>query len=427
MKASSLVLGLGGLFGFYRLTELFELHILVKYLLKFAAIPLYLYFALSFLSSDLLIITLLTFYFSIIFNKDFGKTIWQGIWCGVLAGILVMTKEYFLYYFTAHFLLLSFLHGWKRLKITRVTLAGLVVFLLISVSWGLVLQSKYGYFMFGSRGSFNTHFFNPRTPDYPMLVDGLIPSPNQYGVSTWDDPTLISLPSWSPFESEAYFQYQLNMIQTNIKKLFDYYLSFSFLSIFIMVISVFLWLKKKEKIILYTIITILTYPLGYVAISIEPRYLWPNYVLLILLGGYVTSYFIHHFPLRKEIKILLAVLILLTFFKTPISYFKNYRNVDHQFYDQSVVLEKHGIHHTTIASNTNWHQTLYTAVYNHNQYAGAVKPSQDYPQVIEELMRNHVKYYLIWNDDPLLFQFQKSYTEIYDPEISNLHIFPISY
>ncbi len=421
MKVSSLFLGLIGLFSFYRLMDLYSLNPLIKLITKFLAIPLYLYFAFSQLSSDLLIVTLLTFYFSIIFNKDFGRTIKQGIFSGVLAGLLVMTKEYFLYYFVAHFLCISFLHGWKKLKIIRVTLAGLAVFLIISISWGLVLHSKYGYFMFGSRGSFNTHFFNPRVQEYPMMTDGLLPTPNQYGYSIWDDPTLLKLPSWSPFESEAYFQYQSNMMTINIYKLFQYYQEYSLLSLLVLLAAAIKWFKTRQSVLLFTLITILTYPLGYLLISIESRYIWPNYILFIFLTANLISHF------KKPGIVILGVIVLLTFFKLPVSYLKNYKNVDHTYYDHSVILKNHGIQNTTIASNTNWHETLFTNLYNNNKYHGMTKPRQSYDQTIEELKRNNIDYYFVWGEDPFLTKFQKDYTEIKDPELPQLHIFPVSY
>lgn len=109
-------------------------------------------------------------------------------------------------------------------------------------------------------------------------------------------------------------------------------------------------------------------------------------------------------------------------------FLKNYQNIDHTFFDQSKILKsKFDVSNSKIASNGNFHQTLYISFYNNNKYYGIVKPESEYQQKIGELKKLGIDYYFSWNDDPNLENFRRDFREIKEAnkEITNLKIFDL--
>lgn len=431
IKLSNLFIGAFGLLGFYLLSGKFIQVPFFRWTVTAATIPVILYFAYFVLSGDLLIVTLLLHYLNLVFDLSFPGDRRRVLLAGLLGGLLVLAKEYFLYFLPLHLGIIAFLtirqSQAKRAgrKYLRAFLPGAAVMLVISLTWAGLLTDKYQTFMFGSKGAVNFKIFGPETASLPMFTQGLITPPNPFGVSSWDDPTLLEMKPWHPFASESDILYLLSLIPNNSARLFQAYHSFSLVLIPLLFISsVYLagnWRKilKSERIFLFTFLTVIAYPVGYMIIYTENRYLWPNYLLVILLAGFLISK-IRHFGF------LILLVILLTFIKTPVSYLKNYQNVDHTFYDQSKALRSETeITGRNIASNGNWHQTLYFCIYLNCRYFGAVNGREDYGQNIAELTSNKIDYYLSWNDDSKIDSFRKDFKEIKVAEISNLRIFKL--
>lgn len=434
-KISTFPVAIFGLIGFYYLLCRFFLTKLVKIILLIISILLFIYFSFYSVSSDLLIVTLLIWYLVIIFTPNFYKRTWWGIFCGILTGLLVITKEYFLYFFILHFfvvfIILIFKERQKRIRRQVLTFFGIAIalFLLIASIWSVVLFTKYHAFMFGSRGTVNLKLFSPKLSEYPFFTDGLIKPPNKFGYGAWDEPTLLNMQSWSPLESTEYFLFEVNTTLKNIQNLWNIYNSFSILStpIFLTgIIFLIIRLKKdpdrETRNLLIILTTILLFPLGYITLSVEPRYFWIENILLLLLAGYLLS------KIRlgqKPILIILILIVLLSFAKAPRDYLWHYRNIDHTFYDQSKILKEYGISDKNIASNTNWHQNLYISMYNNNKYYGLVKRSEDYNGHVSELRSNNIDYYLSWDEDPYIDDFRKNFKEINISGISNLRVFDL--
>ncbi len=435
-KITSLLIGAVGLIGFVKLTNKFSLRTEVRIGVLIVAIFMFLYFAFFTISSDLLILTLLIYYLNIVFSKDFGHKLRDGAWCGILAGLLSITKEYFIYFFLLHFSLITgitYFYSAKeiRKKLIKSFLVGILILIVISASWGAILTYKYHSFMFGSRGSFNFKLYSPRFPDYPMFTQGLIKPPDPYGYSAWDEPTLLRFPNEGSVETKTYLEFIKNTINKNLGVLVETYVSYSILVIPVIIITLLYLIyfrnqiKTRDRVLFYSLLTFLIFPLGYIGLNIEARYLWVNNILALLMGGYLLTYLSSRIP-SLILRFLFLLLFIFLFFKPPFNFLTHNKYLDHTFYDQSKVLKKIGVVNKNIVSNTNWHQTLYLSVYNQDKYYGLFKPGEKYEDKTQELKSNNIDYYFSWDDDSDLDKFNKDFQKIDQTEISNLRVFKLT-
>ena len=70
-------------------------------------------------------------------------------------------------------------------------------------------------------------------------------------------------------------------------------------------------IKKNE--ILYPLITLIISASGYIAITVEARYLWIMYILLIFMGGYLINLLFkwNYFPKKRFSKSIKTIVLIL--------------------------------------------------------------------------------------------------------------------
>lgn len=435
-KLLNLIISLIGLLSFAWLTNRVIQNSNIKILLKIIAVPIFLYFAFFILSTDLFKLTLFILYLNLIsFLNSFNKR--KIFLLGILMGLMALSKEYFLYYLIAHLMLITSIEFLiqKNKKILFSGLISLFILLFLISSWGIFLQWKYGKFMFGSRGIVNNGLTHPDFQEYPFMYKELFTPPNPYGYSAWDEPTLLELNYWNPLGTQKEQIHQFKILQYNVQLLNKFHVNFSILFypvIFISLLcSILRWKTTlhNNRIFLYLIITALTFPLGYLAFSIESRYIWINYICGLLLAGILLSKFSSILKkqnhIGKALFFILAFLVLFSFAIESLKFLKNYRNIDHTYYDQAKILKRYNIQNANIAANDNWHPTLYISVYTNNKFYGLPKRDAVYSEVVKELKSNDIQYFLVWNGYRFKENFEKDFKKIQIQEISELNVYKI--
>lgn len=394
----------------------------IKNYLKFVFIPIILYFVYSEISPDLLVVLILTCYLNILLSDAFYKNKTYGIGIGLMGGLLYLAKSYGFYFFIVHFLFFSVVFyimafsERERRNVLSVTLLGLIIFLLVSALWVYVISGKYNHFTLGSTSRFTYELRGPESMGYPMIYQGLLAPPDRVAISAWDDPSYLKMLSWSPFSSSANFIYSLKLIFWNMISAFRTFNLFSYLLIPIAggvlalllinasTINNFLSFIKDEKIIVWSFITTIIYTAGYILVAVVPRYLWIDYVLLVLVGGYFLNFLFQKLRLeplfQNIILIFFAVLIILT----PIKVLRaNINNSGEDLYGLGRILASDGIG-GKIASNpnrsyVNWQKTSILSYYLKAQYFGQPRVGASKREIIEELDKYDIDYYFVWSED----------------------------
>jgi hypothetical protein len=406
IKYLNIFLGCLSIFGFFLLTDRFDLPETYRKIYPFFLIPTNLYFSLYFSTPDLLILVIAQFYLYLIYRHFYYRKISILILLGFLGSVGFLAKSYFLIFFLFHFLLLNLLN-WIRIRsrvdknlLVKRILISLSVFMVLSGIWVFLISRKYHQLTFSTAGNYNYRLVGPTIPDFPLYYLGFQPPADNSALSVWEDPPISTLPAWSPFSSPANFAHQVQIIKNNSAEIIKILNSWSVYSLALVTVLFFILLKRLphisgNEILFYSFITIILWLGGYALITVEERYLWPAEILLFLSG---LKLFSEYFSNEKKwyFKWVPIIIFLLSFIKSPFQLLNKPITVRPDAFQISQTLASQGIS-GNIAANDRWDLSLFIAYYLNSRYYGTQgQISND--QVYNELKKNNINYYLYWVD-----------------------------
>ena len=339
----SLIIGFVTIIGVKLLSYRFDMNNNIRTVLIFTLIPFILFVALGPIQPDLLFACLFVYYLNIIFKKDYPNK-YDGILCGIIGALAFLTKEYALPFFLATFIIFNILHYFKDISsskkrtILKNLSLGLLVFVIISGLWAGTISNKYGKLTFGTSGEYNWGVDNPYSLGHPTQLPGFIEPPYTKAISAWEDPSYLKVQSsWSPLHSYAYLKHDYLLTYANFFRIIDFYNAFSFFALIILITYILLIIRPIKEIlakqnIFYPLITVLILPLGYIISSLESRYLYLVYILLLLMGGYLLNLLFKTNFLTKYAKTILTIIFVISFVIMPINGLITNYNYDKQLY-----------------------------------------------------------------------------------------------
>jgi hypothetical protein len=428
-KVLSILVGFITLLGVRQLSYRFEMDEMVRTTILLIMVPVLLYFSLTVITPDLLVVCVLVYYFYFIFSPDYPSKISHALLCGTLGAIAFLGKSYLLPFFAAQFLVLNLLHyhrkKYTRIKVSRNLIIGFLAFLLVSGIWIGLISSKEGKLTFGTAGEYNHALVGPQSNGFPQFSQGLS-GPGEINQEK-------AVKKWNPLESWSNFQYQMKLIWNNLVQTISIYQYFSFLSIIIIICSLLLLIppfnkftdQNSHETILYSLITLLIYSAGYLPVLVEDRYLWPVYILLVLLGGYLISlvnqnFLIKRFRYRKLIMGALLLIFAFSFIIMPITSLYTNLNTGKDIYSLSETLKTEYDVQGNMAADDRLIDTQYLSFYLNNTFYGQSKKGIPDKELHLELDKYNIDYYLVWdNSNPHLI----GYREITDGKIKGLQIY----
>jgi len=426
-KIFSLLLGATTIMGVEKLSYKFEISSPIRKLMLFSLVPIVWYFAFWVISPDLLLLTIFVYYFNIILGKNYIYEIKNSIFCGILGGLAYLAKPYGLFFFISHFSFFSLIYYLKEKNKKRIKnyLVGLAFFIAIVFFWNIILSINnrkptlqmlnYAHFTYAYVGPGPINFFN-------FLDQGFILPPNKEAISIWEDPSKFDIKSWSPLNSWQNSVYELRLIKINSILFIQSLTSFSFLSIPIIIIFVFVLINKFSKRSLlgktlfpfYTII----FFLPSIFIHIDERYLWTIDVLVLTILSILLSKLSkpHH---------LIYILFFLTFLIHPIKSLALKAGSGKDIYKLSSSLsQNYNIpEKSNIASNTNSFETLYVVFHLKSKYFNNAKMGISPQELISELEKNNIDYYFVWDKQFENYDYLDSYNEITQGQIPGLRVY----
>jgi len=426
----SFIAGFFTLIGLNMLSSAFNLSKSFKRSVLITSVPMILFYSIMFDTPDVLVLCVLVYYFSFIFNESYPNNWINGAICGLLGGIGFLSKAYIFLFFLAHFVFFNFLYyfqgrGINKKGIKRNLIWGLIVFLVISGLWIGTLSSKYDKITIGTTTEYNHAITGPEYPTHPVYFMGLIKPPNNSATSTWEEPSLVNLSDWSPFESGGYFEYQLELISKNLSKLAILLEYYSLLTIIILIVSLYFILKQKvrntfKKRLISIMTTVLIYSSGYLLIHVQDRYIWPVIILLAFCGFYLLDNLNQDKILGLNLRNVFMVILMFSSIFTPVLGIFFY-TADVNSYSMSQTLKNEYNIHGNIASTGLWEQTNRISFYLDSQYYGLPKNTNNSNELEEELNMNNIDYYFVWGDSAEVNL--TTYKEITNDRISDLRIY----
>jgi hypothetical protein len=407
-RAVSLIAGFFTIIGLSRLSSTFNFDKSSKRILLVTSIPVILFYSIYFDTPDLLVVGLLVYYFSFIFNENYSDKWTNGAICGFLGGLAFLGKTYIFLFFLVHFTFFNILYYYKGLNINKKQLKknfilGLVVFLAISGMWIATLSFKYDKLTIGTSTEYNHAITGPEYPTHAVYFMGLIKPPNPTATSTWEEPSLVKLEDWSPFESWDYLKYQLELISKNLLRFIIFLEFYSILSLAILIISLYFIFKLETKKsfktqFIYILTTIFIYSSGYLFIHVQGRYLWPVVILVMFCGFNLAIFLFEGKKITLKTRNIFLVILMFSFVFAPALELFSYPTNESDSYSLIKTLKENYNIHGNIASNTNWEETNTISFLLKNKYYGLPNNTANLSELENELTTNNINYYFVWGD-----------------------------
>lgn len=398
-KLTSILIGFITLFGIRKLSYRFEMEEWLRTLIILTTVPVIIYFAMSFITPDLLMVCVITYYLALIYDSNYSKTVLNGIFCGILGAMAYLTKSYGFTFFIASFLIFNVIHYLTELDkrgVLKNLAAGFLVFILISSIWIAFISYKDGKLTYGTSGDFNYALVGPNSTGFAEYSEGLH-NPDQVKTNY--------LPQeWSPFSSLTNFQYQLNLIWNNAQKtgmILNYFSIISFLIILIYIILLIVPpsnVKRTE--IAYPLLTMFILTAGYIMVVVEERYIWLIYLLLIMMGGYLLNKLINNnifssMRFHNLLKIIFVVGFIFLMVLMPINYLLGNINTGKDSYILAGTLTEYGVH-GNVATNDKLTEMNYLEYYMNTNLYGQSQQNISSEQLNNDLLSLGINYYFVW-------------------------------
>jgi general stress protein CsbA len=235
-----------------------------------------------------------------------------------------------------------FICGGNKGQWLKISFASLATMLLCSLPWIVALHTKYGIWTTSTAGTLNTSWYLIGQPRWKEGIDLLIPPAYKDSPYYWEDPWLANGPTPHFWNSWRLFGMQILRLGYNILKLLR---SMFQLSVFFPVITVVLISfvsNKKARVTTAPTFTValsfILFPLGYLLVNFESRYLWYMVPLCMLAGGlYIQQ--MEDKPLKK----ILPYIFALTFLLYPALEMLYTYDEGHNDYVTAIQLKKMGV------------------------------------------------------------------------------------
>jgi len=441
VKILSLFIGVFCLWSVKSFTYNFKFNDSIRFILLFTVIPIILFFAFSVITPDLLLTGFLIYYLNIIFSENYAKYRNYGIVCGIMGSFAYLSKAYALPFFIASFILFNCFHYFKnqlkerRKNILLNFLWGFVTFSIISGVWITLLSYKYNEITYGTAGKFIHACLGPNSSweiETPISYAGLIEPPNETAICAVEDHYYHyskTMP-WNPFESWFSFKHQLKLILRNVHGIFQIYKSFSVFSFVILIGYILLIVPpSKNKLLnvelLFPLLTIVLYQAGYTMVLVDTRYLILVNILILLMGGYILSLLFQYEFFNKTRKQIVLFFFILSFIAMPIKCLIKDINIGKDIYELSNTLKYSYNMHGRIASNKEYHKSVYLSYYLKAKYLGMSKRNLNVEELQSELKKFKIEFYFVWDEFNKDYKFLSDFEEITHGKIAGLRVYSL--
>ena len=334
-------------------------------------------------------------------SEGYAKKPAMWVAAGMVGGLAYFAKSYSFPFFLLNMAVCGFFISGKNFmqwfKMCAVSVAVMVV---VGAPWMYLLHEKYGIWTTSTAGQLNTSWYLVGHPHWKYGIKLLLPPAYPDSPYYWEDPWLANGETPHFWSSWHLFGLQFVRIALNLLKL----LRSSFeLSVFFPVVGVIAVLSLKHRkwkpvfsedarIIVYSF---LLFPLGYVLVNFESRYLWYMLPLAIVIGNVLRQQFLTG---RKWIPAA-AALSLLVF---PVWGMRKMHNVGEAEFRMAQELKQMGISGTFTSNATpglesQWVERI--AYFSGMHYYTIPKPTNDNKVLLEELRRYSVDYFFSLDSD----------------------------
>jgi len=296
----------------------------------------------------------------------------------------------------------------SRQKLKHHFVTGMIVFLALSGIWITAISFKYKTFTISTTMGRAWTLVAPTSRGEALRWMGLYPPPNPTAISAWEDPSFLPLDIWNPFSSRFYFiHYCINIIK-NLIHLIEIIATHSIFYLLILMATLAaafydFFKKHPSPLLICSLVSFFLYPAGFLHLYVVERYIWIEFLWLILFTGYLFSRLKGGFNQAKILIFLLFLYVLASYSLEPLNYLiSDYDRVTEfgtsgqKIYQISQILKTKYNLKGHIASNDRWSESLFLSYYLGCRYFGQIKENISAEELEAELKKYKIKYFFLW-------------------------------
>ena len=285
-------------------------------------------------------------------------------------------------------------------KYVKTTIVIIFTLMLCSSPWIWMLHEKYGKWMTSTSGTLNLSWYLIGHPYYKEEINLLIPPVYNDAIYFWEDPYLMNGATPHFWNSPKLFLLQIVRIGYTILKMFN---SMNELCCFFLPLTILfaliIFYKKVScyfpKELLLTAVSFLLFPLGYLLINFESRYLWYLVPMSLLLGVLLWQRLESVLP-NKYVRYVLLLVFCISYLAFPIWDMKSLYKVGEAEYKLAQQLNAaniKGSFASNIAQSKRMQEVTRVAYFSQNQFYYMPLPPKTNSELLSELERYNVNYY----------------------------------
>ena len=365
----------------------------------------------------------------LILTDGFGSRPFLWFLTGVLGTLAYFAKAYSFPFFILNTLVcIYFIVCKNKTQWLKVCGSAIATMIVLSLPWIYALRCKYGIWTTSTAGSLNMSWYLVGHPNWRESIKLLLPPAYPDSPYYWEDPWLVNGVTPHFWNSWHLLGLQFLRIGLNMWKLLRSSLE---LSVFFPVIGVLaissLHSKKWKhvftgdlKIIVYSF---LLFPIGYVLINFESRYLWYMLPLSLVIGGVVLQ------QMKSQFKKLMMVLLAVSLIVFPV---RKLKEMNHEGYYEFFMSEffnagtQPGSFVCRAAEGTQTQNAARFAYFTHNNYFNITDPKATDKDILAEMRRYHVKYYMSFDGSELKDEQGKLFKEIAASKADEVRVFVVN-
>ncbi|QQS34656.1 MAG: hypothetical protein IPM56_10305 [Ignavibacteriales bacterium] len=424
-KILQLIIGLFILFTVSKYYKLFGSKNESSHYLLLATTSIIIYYFAFFLGSpDLLVAAFLLYYLYYSSKKEYLTSKAAGWVCGLVGAIAFYSKAFSLPFFVFHFALINAFYFYRfpshRSNIRKNYLQGFGLFILLCSIWIVLISLKYGYFTYSTAGGYNFNIIGPKYESVNTFrINSLYPPANATAVSYWEDPTFLPVERWNPFVPISNLVYFVEHILNNIVLMLYYIFLFS---PFLLLLVIFKYNRKLSPILVISLVSIITYSLGYIMLFIYERFIILIYLLVVVISFWLMINLIDSLKKSRLIKIILLSVFIISLVVRPIystiKYFDE--GSDLNILAQYLELKKISGRYAGISNKPldfDWSNTIFLAYRTKSQFYGEINADQEIDRIYEELKKYDINYLFDWRTDAKIIH--HNFEEVFELKFAN--------
>lgn len=344
----------------------------------------------------------------IMLSKHYTEKRWLWVVNGIVGALAYFAKAYAFPFFILHITGcgLTLYMAWERENISKwlqSCIVTILVMLACSMPWIYALHQHYGIWMTSTAGRLNTSWYLVGHPYFKDNITHLLPP--AYGDSPyyWEDPYLVNGVTPHFWNSGKLFLLQIVKVGYNLLKFIISGNELSAFYLFTWLLALTMLVSRKtrhmwgEKSLLLGFSFIL-FPLGFIIINYEARYIWYTIPLSMIVGALTLQKVLLHVDRQKTMGPVATLLFAFSFIVYPLWDVRSMINEGKAEYNLAQNLRKNNIQ-GTFAANMNHAPEVRKAI-RLAYYTGCPYYNMPYDaktkDVLAEIRRYGIDYYFYW-------------------------------